>query len=377
MRCSDRRRDHAGERLVPGRRRALPPHLVRVDRLGPEPGRRVRDVALSHMATPSKPRGCGLARRRVADVEATRRATGRTGVVERETRRPARSEITETTRGAVQAWIVRPAMTGSARRWPSPFDESPQNATRQRVRMRKGRVACLGREPGAHGAHTMRRTTAAQVDRADGNLRAVRLPLGRARADSTVRDLGGGPEGAPALSKDVALRSAGGAEPPCAQGVTSGREAGRGAVRANARNVLSRGRAMPEAVVPSDAPHRRSRRRTLWWSKVDREGGDAVRRRGLRLARDPRADGTAPLHSGPGRRGRMSKHRTTGARLRPRDARSTGPGLSTALGPEPADASRRARNPGPRRRRPPPRCPPVSPGRGPRRRRCARASGPS
>lgn len=47
-----------------------------------------------------------------------------------------------------------------------------------------------GLEPSGNGAHSLRRTKAAEFYRKTGNLRAVQLLLGHTKIDSTVRYLG-------------------------------------------------------------------------------------------------------------------------------------------------------------------------------------------
>jgi hypothetical protein len=51
-------------------------------------------------------------------------------------------------------------------------------------------VSSTGCDPSGHGAHALRRSKAAQIYRKAGNLLAIRLLLGQAQVDSTVRDLG-------------------------------------------------------------------------------------------------------------------------------------------------------------------------------------------
>jgi integrase len=51
-------------------------------------------------------------------------------------------------------------------------------------------VTAIGPEPSGYGTHSLRRTKAAQIYRKTGNLRAVQLPLGHTKIDSSVRYLG-------------------------------------------------------------------------------------------------------------------------------------------------------------------------------------------
>ncbi len=157
------------------------------------------------MAIDSKLRGCDLVRLQAADVYAAGRAKERTSVVQCKTQRPVRSEITETTREAVQVWIASPMMIGSTYLWPSRFHDSPHISTRQYGRMPKGRVAATGLGPSAYGTHSMRRTKAAQIYRKTGNLRAVQVLLGHTKMYSTVRCLGVEMKDALAISEGIDL----------------------------------------------------------------------------------------------------------------------------------------------------------------------------
>jgi integrase len=74
--------------------------------------------------------------------------------------------------------------------WPSRLHNSPHLSNRQYARIVRGWVTSLGLEPSDCGAHSLRRTKAAQIYKKTGNLRAVRLLLGHTKMDSTVRDLG-------------------------------------------------------------------------------------------------------------------------------------------------------------------------------------------
>ena len=51
-------------------------------------------------------------------------------------------------------------------------------------------MTAIGLEPSGYGTHSLRRTKAVEIYRKTGNLRTVRLLLGHANVDSTVRYLG-------------------------------------------------------------------------------------------------------------------------------------------------------------------------------------------
>lgn len=160
-----------------------------------------RDLALFNMAVDSKLRGCDLVVLRVRDAFAAGRVKERTSMIQNETGKSVRFEITETTRLTLERWIGDPEMAGLEFLWPSRIHDSPHLSTRQYVRIVRGWVMLLGLELSAYGTHSMRRTKVAQIYKKTGNLRAVQLLLGHTKLDSTVRYLGVDIEDALSLSE--------------------------------------------------------------------------------------------------------------------------------------------------------------------------------
>lgn len=173
-----------------GQKRALAPKHVWAIRVRLELAESIRDLALFNLAIDSKLRGCDLVRMKVSDVFAAGFVKERTSVVQTKTKRPVQFEITDTTRGSLDAWLNRPEMYSSQYLWPSRLHEFPHISTRQYARLLKGWVKSIGLEPNAYGTHSMRRTKVAQIYKKTGNLRAVQLLLGHTKMDSTVRYLG-------------------------------------------------------------------------------------------------------------------------------------------------------------------------------------------
>jgi hypothetical protein len=75
--------------------------------------------------------------------------------------------------------------------------------TRQYARVAHSWIERAGTDGGAYGAHSMRRTKAAQIYRKTGNLRAVQLLLGHTKLESAVRYLGIEVDDALTLSEQV------------------------------------------------------------------------------------------------------------------------------------------------------------------------------
>jgi len=150
----------------------------------------LRDLALFNLAIDSKLRACDLLALRVGDVAHDNHVNSRAIVMQRKTRRPVRFEITEMSRGALQAWAGAARLRSSDYLFPSRLGTSPHLSTRQYARIVHRWVREIGLDSSCYGTHTMRRTKAALIYRRTKNLRAVQLLLGHSKLESTVRYLG-------------------------------------------------------------------------------------------------------------------------------------------------------------------------------------------
>ena len=63
-------------------------------------------------------------------------------------------------------------------------------STRQYARLLSDWITSIGLDPSLFGTHSLRRTKATPIYRRTGDLRAVQLPLGHTKVESTVRYLG-------------------------------------------------------------------------------------------------------------------------------------------------------------------------------------------
>jgi integrase len=75
--------------------------------------------------------------------------------------------------------------------------------TRQYSRLVTGWVGSIGLDPKLFGTHSLRRTKATLIYRRTGNLRAVQLPLGHTKIESTERYLGIEVDDALAIAEQV------------------------------------------------------------------------------------------------------------------------------------------------------------------------------
>lgn len=63
-------------------------------------------------------------------------------------------------------------------------------STRQYTRLVDEWVTAIGLQKAEYGTHSLRRTKAAMIYRATGNIRAIQILLGHTKIESTVRYLG-------------------------------------------------------------------------------------------------------------------------------------------------------------------------------------------
>jgi integrase len=150
----------------------------------------IRELALFNLGIDSKLRGCDLVKLKVCDVAQSGRVSSRAIVIQQKTRRPVQFEITEQTRDSLANWIDQAQLKSDEYLFRSRIHASPHLSTRQYARIVEHWVTSIGLDPDAYGTHTMRRTKATLVYRRPKNLRAVQLPLGHTKLESTVRYLG-------------------------------------------------------------------------------------------------------------------------------------------------------------------------------------------
>jgi integrase len=148
-----------------------------------------RDLALFNLAIDSKLRGCDLVRLRVLDVAPRGYALDRASIRQRKTCQPVKFEITEQTKLAIDAHLAALPSIGDRFLFPGTVVES-HLSTRQYARLLNNWLALIGLDPSIFGTHSLRRTKATLIYRKTGNLRAVQLPLGHTKIESTVRYLG-------------------------------------------------------------------------------------------------------------------------------------------------------------------------------------------
>lgn len=75
-------------------------------------------------------------------------------------------------------------------RFRAAIDHTNHMSTRQYARLVDEWVTAIGLRRAEYGTHSLRRTKAAMIYRATGNIRAIQILLGHTKIENTVRYLG-------------------------------------------------------------------------------------------------------------------------------------------------------------------------------------------
>lgn len=152
--------------------------------------RRLRDRALFDLALDSKLRGCDLVKIKIGDVVSGADIRTRSIVIQQKTGRPVQFELTADVRASLLAWLERRGGSVDDYAFPSRVDRSGHLSTRQYARLVDEWVTAIGLRRAEYGTHSLRRTKAAMIYRATGNIRAIQILLGHTKIENTVRYLG-------------------------------------------------------------------------------------------------------------------------------------------------------------------------------------------
>lgn len=151
---------------------------------------RLRDRALFDLAIDSKLRGCDLVKIKIGDVVAGSDIRTRAIVVQQKTGRPVQFELTADVRTSLLTWIDRRGGSLPDYLFPSRIDHAKPMSTRQYARLVDEWVTAMGLRKSEYGTLSLRRTKAAMIYRATGNIRAIQILLGHTKIENTVRYLG-------------------------------------------------------------------------------------------------------------------------------------------------------------------------------------------
>lgn len=151
---------------------------------------RMRDRALFDLAIDSKLRGCDLVKIKIGTLVSGQEIRKRAMVIQQKTGRPVQFEITSDVRASLLAWLERRGGTIDDFAFPSRIDHTDHLSTRQYARLVDEWVTAIGLRREEYGTHSLRRTKAAMIYKATGNLRAIQILLGHTKIENTVRYLG-------------------------------------------------------------------------------------------------------------------------------------------------------------------------------------------
>ncbi|CAM5276561.1 tyrosine-type recombinase/integrase [Mesorhizobium sp. CC13] len=179
---------NAGKQV--GAKRALKVKQIWLIRFFLDREGRMRDRALFDLAIDSKLRGCDLVKMKIGSLVAGPAIRARSMVIQQKTGRPVQFEITADTRASLLAWLERRGGSIDDYAFPSRVDHEGHLSTRQYARLVDEWVTAIGLRPEEYGTHSLRRTKAALIYKATGNLRAIQILLGHTKIENTVRYLG-------------------------------------------------------------------------------------------------------------------------------------------------------------------------------------------
>jgi integrase len=151
---------------------------------------RLRDRALFDLAIDSKLRGSDLVKIKIGDLVAGPEIRTRGIVTQQKTGRPVQFELTRDVRASLLAWLERRGGTVSDYAFPGRIDHTNHMSTRQYARLVDEWVGAIGLQRKEYGTHSLRRTKAAMIYKATGNLQAIQILLGHTKIENTVRSLG-------------------------------------------------------------------------------------------------------------------------------------------------------------------------------------------
>lgn len=199
----ERRPWNVGQNVGP--KRPLRPRDIWAIRFYLDELKLIRDRALFDIAIDSKLRGCDIVKLRIGDLVSGGSIRNRATVIQQKTGRPVQFEIMAEARKSLTAWLER--RRGSANDFviPSRVDHMGHLSTRQYARLLDEWVSTVGLDKRAYGTHSLRRTKAALIYKATGNLRAIQILLGHTNIEHTVRYLGVDVDDALTLSERTEL----------------------------------------------------------------------------------------------------------------------------------------------------------------------------
>jgi integrase len=127
---------------------------------------------------------------RIGDLVSGGSIRNRATVIQQKTGRPVQFEIMTESRKSLLAWLERRKDSLNDFVFPSRVDYMGHISTWQYARLLDEWVTTVGLDKSEYGTHSMRRTKAALIYEATGNLRAIQILLGHTNIEHTVHYLG-------------------------------------------------------------------------------------------------------------------------------------------------------------------------------------------
>lgn len=146
----------------------------------------MRDRALFDLAIDSKLSGCDLVKMKIGSLVSAPAIRHRSMVIQQKTGRPVQFEITADTRASLLAWLERRGGSVDDFAFSSRVDLDGHLSIRQYARLVDEWVTAIGLRSEECGTHPLRRTKAALIYKATGNLRVIQILLGHTKIENTV-----------------------------------------------------------------------------------------------------------------------------------------------------------------------------------------------
>ena len=151
--------------------------------------------------------GCDLVAIKIGDVVASADFWNRVIVIQQKTNRPVQFGLTAEVRATMIAWLERRGGSTHEYLFPSRVDHYDHISTRQYARVVDEWVTAIGLRKGEYGSHSLRRTKAAMIYRATGNIRAIQILLSHNKIENIVRYLGADMEDASLLAEQTKIQT--------------------------------------------------------------------------------------------------------------------------------------------------------------------------
>jgi len=108
---------------------------------------------------------------KIGDIVAGEDIRTRAIVIQQKTNKPVQFELTGDVRSSLLSWLERRGGTVADYIFPSRIDHTKPMSTRQYARLLDEWVRAIGLRKAEYGTHSLRRTKAAMIYRATGNIR--------------------------------------------------------------------------------------------------------------------------------------------------------------------------------------------------------------